>query len=224
MPIMPPQARLRATQMAVTLACLVSLQAAAMAQPADVIESISRGDQAGRAIEQVRERLGEPQGLLPDIGGDPGVYVLIEEDIFSVAFDVGLGHTNEVDKGDLQEATSAYTTLQFDIGVDTRIADSINAGARLALSETIYHAERGFDSAALIGSLYVSEPVWGGVVLTADVTGGLNGGYDFDNGSAYVNGSLRAARPIVLDEGVVLIPVVFAGLVFAEQSEQDRWE
>jgi hypothetical protein len=218
--------KLKSPGVAAALACLATVHAAAtFAQPAQVRDSVTQGAQADRAIEQARDRLLSSQSGADSIGRDPGVFVLIEKDIFSVGLDVGLGYTNEVDKGSLQDAKSAYTSLQFDIGADTRIADSFNAGARLTVAETIFHDTRGFDSAALLGSVYVSEAFFGGtLIVTADATGGLNGGYDFDNGSSYINASIRAARPIPLSRDVVLVPTVFASIVHAEQGEQNRWE
>jgi opacity protein-like surface antigen len=218
--------RLTSPGAAAAVACLASLHAAGtFAQPAEVRDSITQGAQADRAIEQARQRLFSGQAGEDDIGRDPGVFVLIEQDIFSVGIDAGLGYSSDVDKGDLQDAKSAYTSIQIDAGVDTRIADSFDAGARITLAETLFHDERGFDSGALIGSVYVSEAFFDRtLILTADVTGGINGGYDFDNGSAYVNASLRAARPIPLSSDIVFVPSVFASLVHADQGEQNRWE
>lgn len=226
MPPSIPRLPLRASAVAVAFTCLGSMHVTAvLAQPVAVRDSITQGAQADRAIEETRERLIVEQTSVYDVGQDPGVYVLIEQDIFSVGIDVGLGYSSDVDKGDLDAAQSTYTSFSVNAGVDTRIDDSFNAGARIALSQTLFHDEVAFNSAALIGSVYVSEPFFDDtLILTADATGGLNGGYDFDNGSSYLNTSLRAARPIAFGRSTVLIPSVSAGLVYAEQSEQDRWE
>lgn len=226
MPISTIAEKTRLPGAAAAIACLASLHGAAtLAQPAQVRDSITQGAQADRAVEQARDRLYSGRSGEDEIGRNPGVFVLIERDIFSVGLDVGLGYSNEVDKGALQDAESGYTSVQFDIGVDTRIADSFDAGARLIASETLFHNDSTFDSAALLGSVYVSEAFFDRtLILTADATGGLNAGYDFDNPSAYINGSIRATRPIPLGQDIVLVPSVFASLIYAEQSEQDRWE
>jgi hypothetical protein len=218
--------RLKSPGAAVVVLCLASLQAAAtFAQPAGVTDSITQGAQADRAIEQARHRLLQGTALDNDPGQDPGIYVLVRQDIFSVGLDVGVGYTSEVDKGSLRDAESTYTSMQFDIGADTRIANSFNAGVRLTVAETLYHDEDGFDSGALIGSIYVSEPFFDDtLIVTADVTGGLNGGYDFDDHSAYVNTSIRAARPIPLTNSIVFVPSISVSNVFSEQGEQNRWE
>lgn len=217
---------LKSPGVAVAFACAASLQAAAtFAQPAEVRDSITQGAQAGRAIDQARDRLLQSSNVEGDIGQDPGIYVLIRQDIFSVGLDVGVGYSTDVDKGDLRDEESGYTSVQFDIGADTRIADSFNAGARISVSETLYHGVDGFDSGALTGSIYVSEAFFGGaLILTADATGGINGGYEFDDHSAFLNTAVRASAPIPITRDIVFVPSVSAAYVFNEQEEQDRWE
>jgi outer membrane protein assembly factor BamB len=210
---------------AMCIALCMAIAVPVPAAPSGVEGSITQGAQADRSIERARERLSLEQNGEYALGNDPGVYVLIEDEIFSAGIDVGLGYSSDVDKGSLEEAQSTYTAMEFYLGMDTRIAGSFDAGARVSLSETIFHDEGDFDSGALIGSIYVSDTYFDGTLrLTADATGGLNGGYDFDNGSSYINTSIRASRPIALSESLTLVPSVSAGLVFAEQSEQDRWE
>jgi hypothetical protein len=218
--------RLKSPSAAVAVACLASLHTAAtLAQPAGVTDSITQGAQADRAIDQARDRLLQAPGVEGDIGQDPGIYVLIRQDIFSVGLDIGVGYSSDVDKGSLRDEQSGYTSVQFDIGADTRIADSFNAGARLSVSETLFHSVDGFDSGAAIGSIYVSEAFFGGaLILTADATGGVNGGYDFDGTSAFLNTAIRASLPVPITRDIVFVPSVSAAYVFNEQEEQDRWE
>ncbi|MEM6663254.1 MAG: hypothetical protein AAF666_13865 [Pseudomonadota bacterium] len=188
-------------------------------------DSITVDAQTRRALEGARQRTVRYQpGDETVLPGETGLFILEKIDIFSVRGGASMGFSSNPARNDLGGPESPFVSAFVDAGVDTRIDQSFDVGARFSLSTTQFTGVDNLSSTAAILSGYVGREIAYGVYAQADFNLGwsiANGG--LSDATAFYGAGLSLRRGFLLHPRVALTPSVSAGYSGSEVSELESY-
>ena len=203
----------------VLIALTAILSSQALAQDA-VLQGITTEQQIRIAEERQQAQIDavtkEDDAVLP---GETGVFILTKREIFSVRAGVQAGFTDNPAKNDLGGPQSEFITGFADIGVDTRIANALNAGARLSFSATRYLEAPDVNNSNAVMTVYLSEDVFEGINLQGVANLGFQFADSIGEETFFASGAVSISRAFILHPRAAVTPFVSVGLHGSETSE-----
>lgn len=189
----------------------------------DLESAVTQGaqyDEAQRQSDRLTTRYSQDAML----DGEPGVFIMKVNDIYSFGAAFGAGHSTNPGRAlDVNTQESAYASLALTAGVNTQIAGQIDAGANLVVSGTDYIDNPAIDNRNAIASTYAGKSVINDrIYLNATASYGVNADGDFENDTAFYGISGTASSVFKVADSVLLRPSLGISRQWSENEAQEN--
>lgn len=205
------------------LGLLVIVPGAAHAQAVPDIEgSITQGSQIDDIIRDQDQLGGQLSIGGNEIDGEAGIYVLTVNDIFFVGASAGVGYSSNPLRTIDDVGGSFSAEFAASAGVQTRLAESVDFGARVNVSGIEYSEQFAPSSRSASGVLNIGTAI-AGTPLYVGITGfgGYNYDGSFEKGIAFYGASASLSAGFPLGQKTLLRPGLGVTRQWSETEENN---
>lgn len=210
----------------ISCVALVSLAATnATAQTAaDVENSVTTGSQfeESQILSDQQRRQSEDATILE---GEPGVFILKKNEIFVFGAALGTGYTDNPGRTlDTNAEGAFYGTLALSAGVNTRIAQEVDAGINVVAAGTEYGRADAPSYRNVISNAYVGRGIFDNeLYLSANASVGVNFDREFNNSTTFYSTAVNVSTIRKLSDNILFRPSISVSRQWSGQSEQNNF-
>lgn len=202
-----------------------SIAATASAQTANDLEnSVTTGSQfeQSQILSNEQRQRSEDATML---AGEPGVFILKKNEIFVLGAAVGTGYTDNPGRTlDTNAEGAFYGTLALSAGVNTRIAQEVDAGISVVASGVEYGRADAPSYRNVISNIYFGRGVWDNrIYVSSNTSIGFNFDREFNNSTTFYSTSINASTIQKITDNILYWPSVSVLRQWSGQSEQNNF-
>lgn len=201
------------------MATAVSAQTAS-----DLENSVTTGSQfeQSQILSNEQRRQSEDATIL---AGEPGVFILNKNKIFVLGAAAGTGYTDNPGRTlDTNDEGAFYGTLALSAGVNTRIAQQVDAGISVVASGVEYGRADAPSYRNVISNIYFGRGIWDDrIYLSSNTSVGVNFDREFKNSTTFYSTSINASTIQKITDNILFWPSVSVLRQWSGQSEQNNF-
>lgn len=207
--------------MIVVLGFTLSAGISSAQSAADLESAVTTGSQFDEAQLLLEEQRDTTEGAA-SIEGEPGIFILRKNKIFTYGAAVGTGFSDNPGRTlNSSGEDAAYASAALTAGINTRIAQRYDAGASFVGSLNKYDRSDAPSNSNAILNSYIGTPVLDGALyVSANAAAGLNMDDSFDRGTAFYQIGASVSNVTRLSDTILLRPSFGVARQWAGQGEQ----
>lgn len=212
-----------------TIAALLCLGPLAAGLPpaaqAQGLPSVDQTIATGDTIDEIirRQQAAERAARSNEIDGEDGIYVLRVNEIFFVAGSSDIGYMSNPLRNENDVGGSSYASLLTSAGVQTRLAETLDAGLSLTLSGTEFAEDFAPSSRSVSTALTVGRELPGmPIYVSASAFGGFSFDKSFGNQVGFYGAAFSASTAMQWDDRTVFRAGVGANMQLSDVRENDN--
>ena len=159
------------------------------------------------------------------LAGEPGVFILKKNEIFSLGAVADTGFSNNPGRTlDTNTNDAYYASLAVSAGVNTRIAGQYDTGFNLVASAIEYDRSDAPSNRNFVGNTYIGRAFMeGAFYISANATVGLTADNKFNRSTAFYATGVNISKIWNLSDKLFLRPAVSISRQWSGQSEQNNY-
>lgn len=190
----------------------------------DIEESIIRGSQITDLVRDEGRVTGSLQTSDGEIDGEGSIYVLTVNEIFFVGATLGAGYSENPQRTSNPQGGSFLADASAIIGVQTRVAETVDFGLRASISGVEYKDAPEVSSRSVVATMSAGMPISNTpLYVSASGFGGFNYNSDFENSTSFYGTSLAVSAGFPISQRTIIRPSIGATRQWSEIEENNSY-